>query len=67
VSDSGGIPSNAPDKHVTNGVVGSKLGNLVLVGFLALEQSLGSALGNLKDHLSARRCFPAWLARHKDN
>ena len=59
--------SNAPDKQVTNGVVGSIISTAAM---LVLTQDVETgfyATGSLKDSSSQRICFPGLCAGHKGN
>lgn len=58
--------SNAPDKQVTNGVVGSVI-NIAEISVLTQDVETGFyATGSLKDSLSTRICSPGLFAGHKD-
>jgi hypothetical protein len=71
VSDSGRSASkrlsNAPDKQVTNGVVGSVISTAAMLVLTQYVETGFDATGSLKDSSSQRRCFPGLFAGHKGN
>ena len=59
-------PSNAPDKQVTHGVVGSVItGTLSRVSKTSDAHVMVRDTRSLKDHASTRTCFPPSFARYK--
>jgi len=71
VSDSGRSASkrlsNAPDKQVTNGVVGSVISTAAMLVLTQYVETGFYATGSLKDSSSQRICFPGLFAGHKGN
>ena len=67
MSDSGGVPSNAPDKQVTNGVVGSLSPRCESLSRRPKLPILTWGGRSLKDYLSLRIGFPDLFAGLKGN
>jgi len=71
VSDSGRSASkrlsNAPDKQVTNGVVGSVISIAVIVVLTQYVETGFYATGSLRDSSSQRICSPGLFAGQKDS
>ena len=59
--------SNAPDKQVTNGVVGSVISIAEILVLTQYVETGFYATGSLKDSSSQRICFPGLFAGHKGN